>query len=103
MALRRWVTDRTLLVLAASLTGLCLVAVVLPSTLLVWAAVIVTLNLAAGLLMPVASSIVMTEAPKALRSTFAGLLFSCIILGQFLGPIVLEPKSDFTILDEGTR
>jgi len=91
----RWAGDRILLVLAAALMGGGVAAMVLQQTPPVLAADIFILQLGAGLLTPVAASIVLARAPEALRATAAGFLFGCFFLGRFLAPFatgMLDPQ-----------
>ena len=53
-------------------------------------AVLLVVGLGTGFKSPVVASVLMTEAPAHVRAAAAGLNFSCIFLGQFLGPFVLR-------------
>jgi MFS family permease len=58
-----------------------------------WMALLAAFLLAgigAGFKAPVVASILMAAAPVNVRAAAAGLNFSCIFLGQFLGPFILR-------------
>ena len=48
------------------------------------------IGLGTGFKAPVVASVLMAEAPAHVRAAAAGLNFSCIFLGQALGPFVLR-------------
>ena len=54
-------------------------------------------GLGTGFKAPVVASVLMAEAPAHVRAAAAGLNFSCIFLGQFLGPFVLRLLAPFGI------
>jgi len=88
--LRRWFTDRVLLVATAGLMGAGLIIVVpLHAEILLLGAFLVT-GLGTGMKAPAVSSVLMAEAPENVRAVAAGLSFSGIFLGQFLAPNLLE-------------
>jgi MFS family permease len=53
-------------------------------------AVFLLIGLGTGFKAPTAASILMANSPPEVRAAAAGLNFSCIFLGQFLGPFVLR-------------
>jgi MFS family permease len=53
-------------------------------------AIFLLIGLGTGFKAPTAASILMANSPPDVRAAAAGLNFSCIFLGQFLGPFVLR-------------
>jgi ACDE family multidrug resistance protein len=87
---RQWLSDWALFVLIAGSMGLGL-AIAAP--LHCWVALLtafLVVGLGTGFKAPVVASVLMAEAPAHVRAAAAGLNFSCIFLGQFLGPFVLR-------------
>lgn len=87
---RQWLSDWALFVLIAGSMGLGL-AIAAP--LHFWVALLaafLVVGLGTGFKAPVVASVLMAEAPAHVRAAAAGLNFSCIFLGQFLGPFVLR-------------
>jgi MFS family permease len=87
---RQWLSDWALFVLIAGSMGLGL-AIAAP--LHFWAALLaafLVVGLGTGFKAPVVASVLMATAPAHVRAAAAGLNFSCIFLGQFLGPFVLR-------------
>ena len=94
---RQWLSDWALFVLIAGTMGLGL-AVAAP--LHFWVALLaafLVVGLGTGFKSPVVASVLMTEAPAHVRAAAAGLNFSCIFLGQALGPFVLRLLAPFGI------
>jgi MFS family permease len=88
--LRRWFSDRVLLVATAGLMGAGMIlAVPLHAELPLLAAFLVV-GLGTGMKAPAVSSVLMAEAPETVRAVAAGLSFSGIFLGQFVAPNLLE-------------
>jgi predicted MFS family arabinose efflux permease len=88
--LRRWLSDRALLIVTALLMGsglLLLVPLHGTGPMLV---TFVMIGLGAGLKAPSATSVLMAEADEGVRAAAAGLNFSCVFLGQFLAPLALD-------------
>ena len=88
--LRRWFSDWVLFVLIAGLMGLGLVAAAPLHYWLALLAAFLVIGVGTGFKAPVVASVLMAEAPAHVRAAAAGLNFSCIFLGQFLGPFVLR-------------
>lgn len=94
---RQWLSDWALFVLIAGSMGLGL-AIAAP--LHFWVALLaafLVVGLGTGFKAPVVASVLMAEAPAHVRAAAAGLNFSCIFLGQFLGPFVLRLLAPFGI------
>jgi len=88
--LRQWFSDWALFILIAGAMGVGLAAA---APLHDWAALFaafLVVGVGTGFKAPVAASILMAKAPAHVRAAAAGLNFSCIFLGQFLGPFVLR-------------
>ena len=88
--LRRWFSDWVLFIVIAGSMGLGLAAV---APLQAWSALFAAfllIGLGTGFKAPVVASVLMAEAPAHVRAAAAGLNFSCIFLGQALGPFVLR-------------
>jgi MFS family permease len=88
--LRRWLSDWVLFVMIAGLMGLGLVAAAPLHYWLALLAAFLVIGVGTGFKAPVVASVLMAEAPSHVRAAAAGLNFSCIFLGQFLGPFVLR-------------
>ena len=87
---RRWISDWGLFFTIPSLMGLGLA---IAPTLYNWMALLaifLLIGFGTGFKAPVAASILMAKSPADVRAAAAGLNFSCIFLGQFLGPFVLR-------------
>ena len=87
---RRWVSDWGLFFMIPALMGLGLA---IAPTFYSWIpllAVFLLIGLGTGFKAPTAASILMANSPPEVRAAAAGLNFSCIFLGQFLGPFVLR-------------
>jgi MFS family permease len=88
--LRRWFSDRVLFVLVAGSMGLGLAAAAPLQNWMALLAAFLLAGIGAGFKAPVVASILMAAAPVNVRAAAAGLNFSCIFLGQFLGPFILR-------------
>jgi MFS family permease len=88
--LRRWFSDWALFIAVAVLMGTGLGLAVPLHAVTALLATFVLIGLGTGFKSPVAASVLMAEAPANVRAAAAGLSFSCIFLGQFLGPPVLR-------------
>jgi MFS family permease len=88
--LRQRVSDWALFVLIAASMGLGLALAAPQHDWLALLAAFLVLGVGTGFKAPVAASILMAQAPVHVRAAAAGLNFSCIFLGQFLGPFILR-------------
>jgi MFS family permease len=88
--LRRWLSDWALFMLVAGLMGAGLAAAAPQHAWFALLAAFLVVGIGTGFKSPVAASILMAQAPPHVRAAAAGLNFSCIFLGQFLGPFVLR-------------
>ncbi|MDB5394422.1 MAG: hypothetical protein JWM91_1928 [Rhodospirillales bacterium] len=87
---RRWFSDWALFILVPAAMGLGLAAAVPLHDVVPLIATFVVIGLGTGFKAPAAASVVIAEAPPNVRAAAAGLSFSCIFLGQFLGPPVIR-------------
>jgi MFS family permease len=88
--MRRWFSDRTLMILTAVMQGAGIVlAVPLGNQYALLAAFAIT-GLGTGFKAPSTASVLMAEAPSHVRAAAAGLSFSGIFLGQFLAPALMQ-------------
>ena len=87
---RRWVSDWGLFFFIPALMGLGLAAAPAFTNWMALLAIFLLIGLGTGFKAPVAASILMANSPPDVRAAAAGLNFSCIFLGQFLGPLVLR-------------
>lgn len=88
--MRRWFTDRALMVITALMMG---VGITLATPLHDSAALLAAfaiIGLGTGFKAPSTASVLMAEAPESVRAAAAGLSFSGIFLGQFLAPTLLQ-------------
>jgi predicted MFS family arabinose efflux permease len=88
--LRTWFSDWALFILIATFMGAGLAAAAPLHDWLALLAAFFVVGIGTGFKAPVAASILMAQAPPHVRAAAAGLNFSCIFLGQFLGPFVLR-------------
>jgi len=88
--IRQRVSDWALFVLIAGSMGLGLALAAPQHNWVALLAAFLVVGVGTGFKAPVAASILMAEAPAHVRAAAAGLNFSCIFLGQFLGPFVLR-------------
>lgn len=88
--LRRWFSDWVLFILIAGSMGLGLAGAAPLHNWVALLAMFLVIGLGTGFKAPVVASVLMAEAPANVRAAAAGLNFSCIFLGQFLGPFVLR-------------
>jgi MFS family permease len=88
--IRQRVSDWVLFVLIAASMGLGLAIAAPQHDWLALLAAFLVVGVGTGFKAPVAASILMAKAPAHVRAAAAGLNFSCIFLGQFLGPFVLR-------------
>jgi MFS family permease len=88
--LRRWFSDRALIVLTAGMGGLGMIAAVQLHAAPALLATFVLMGASSGIKAPAVSSVILAQASPAVRAAAAGLSFSCIFLGQFLAPVVIE-------------
>jgi MFS family permease len=88
--MRRWFTDRALMVITALMMG---IGIVLATPLHDSAALLVAfaiIGVGTGFKAPSTASVLMAEAPESVRAAAAGLSFSGIFLGQFMAPTLLQ-------------
>jgi MFS family permease len=87
---RRWVSDWSLFFAIPALMGLGLALAPSFYNWVALLAIFLLIGLGTGFKAPTAASILMANSPPEVRAAAAGLNFSCIFLGQFLGPFVLR-------------
>ena len=87
---RRWISDWALFFIIPSLMGIGLAAAPAFYNWMALLAIFLLIGLGTGFKAPTAASILMANSPPDVRAAAAGLNFSCIFLGQFLGPFVLR-------------
>jgi len=87
---RRWVSDWGLFFVIPALMGLGLALAPAFYDWMALLAIFLLIGLGTGFKAPTAASILMANSPPDVRAAAAGLNFSCIFLGQFLGPFVLR-------------
>jgi predicted MFS family arabinose efflux permease len=87
---RRWISDWGLFFMIPALMGLGLAVAPAFYNWMALLAVFLLIGLGTGFKAPTAASILMANSPPDVRAAAAGLNFSCIFLGQFLGPFVLR-------------
>jgi MFS family permease len=87
---RRWISDWGLFFMIPALMGLGLAIAPSFYSWIPLLAVFLLIGLGTGFKAPTAASILMANSPPEVRAAAAGLNFSCIFLGQFLGPFVLR-------------
>ena len=87
---RRWVSDWGLFFMIPALMGLGLALAPSFYNWVALLAIFLLIGLGTGFKAPTAASILMANSPPDVRAAAAGLNFSCIFLGQFLGPFVLR-------------
>lgn len=88
--MRRWFTDRALMLVTLVMMG---TGIALAVPLHSWLPLLVAFAIASfgtGFKAPSAASVLMAEAPPHLRAAAGGLNFSCIFLGQFLAPALMQ-------------
>jgi MFS family permease len=88
--LRRWFSDWVLFIVIAGAMG---IGLAIAAPLHAWLALLgafLLIGLGTGFKAPVVASVLMAEAPAHVRAAAAGLNFSCVFLGQALGPFVLR-------------
>ncbi|HEX4507496.1 MAG TPA: MFS transporter [Alphaproteobacteria bacterium] len=90
---RRWISDWGLFFIIPSLMGLGLAIAPAFYDWQALLAIFLLIGLGTGFKAPTAASILMANSPPDVRAAAAGLNFSCIFLGQFLGPFVLRALS----------
>jgi len=95
--LRKWFSDWALFILIAGAMGVGLAAAAPQHAWAALFAAFMVVGIGTGFKAPVAASILMAQAPPQVRAAAAGLNFSCIFLGQFLGPFVMRLLSPFGI------
>jgi predicted MFS family arabinose efflux permease len=88
--LRGWLSDWALFILIAAFMGAGLAAAAPLHDGFALLAAFFVVGIGTGFKAPVAASILMAQAPPHVRAAAAGLNFSCIFLGQALGPFVLR-------------
>jgi MFS family permease len=88
--MRRWFSDRALMILTALMMGAGIVAAVPLHD--GWALLLAfaLTGLGTGFKAPSTASVLMAEAPEHVRAAAAGLSFSGIFLGQFLAPTLMQ-------------
>ncbi len=87
---RRWISDWGLFFMIPSLMGLGLIFAPAFYNWMALLAIFLLIGLGTGFKAPTAASILMANSPPDVRAAAAGLNFSWIFLGQFLGPFVLK-------------
>jgi MFS family permease len=87
---RRWISDWALFFSIPALMGLGLAIAPAFYNWMALLAIFLLIGFGTGFKAPVAASILMAKSPPDVRAAAAGLNFSCIFLGQFLGPFVLR-------------
>jgi len=86
---RRWVSDWGLFFFIPALMGLGLAIAPAFYDWMALLTIFLLIGLGTGFKAPVAASILMANSPPDVRAAAAGLNFSCIFLGQAVGPVVL--------------